>query len=133
LRTALMTALMFAAAGRIAAWAADLIGATAPTETARIIAAAFAAIIYAQLFLAWRDRRNPRRKTREVAQLALADSYFSTIAALIIGVAAFAASEAAGLWREGVEAALYAGALGLIGVVAGPALMTAIGALFGRD
>ncbi len=133
LRTALMTALMFAAAGRLAVWAIDLTGAPAPTEAARIIAAAFAAALYAQLFLAWRDRRNPRRKTREVAQLAIADSYFSTIAALIVGAAALAASEAAGLWREGVDAALYAGALGLVGVAAGPALMTAIGALFGRD
>ncbi|MCB2112963.1 MAG: hypothetical protein KDD85_05380 [Parvularculaceae bacterium] len=133
LRTALMTALMFAAAGRIAAWGADLFAAAPPSETARIIAAAFAAIVYAQLFLAWRERRNPRRKTREVVQLALADSYFSAIAALIVGAAAIAASEAAGLWGEGVEAALYAGALGAIGVAAGPALLTAVGALFGRD
>lgn len=133
LRTALMATLMYAAASRIAAWGFDLSGLAAPTAAARVAASALAVVLYAQLFLAWRDRRNPRRKTREVVRMALADSLFAYAAASVLAIAALAASEAAGLWREGVDAALYAGALAFIGLIAGPPLMTAIGALFGRD
>ncbi len=133
LRTALMAAVLVAAAGRIAVWTLDLAGAAPPTEIARVAAAAIAAALSAQLFLAWRDRRNPRRKTREVVQMALGDSLFAYIAASALAIGAVAASEVAGLWSEGIEAALYTGLLSAIGLVAGPPLMTAIGALFGRD
>jgi hypothetical protein len=133
LRTALMATLLFAAAGRVAAWGFDLTGVAPPTEIARVVASALAAALSMQLFLAWRDRRNPRRKTREVVQMALADSLFAYVAATALAVAALAASEAAGLWSEGVETALYAAVLATIGLAAAPPLMTAIGALFGRD
>lgn len=133
LRTALMIAVLVAAAGRLASWGLDLAGVAPPTETARAAASALAAALSAQLFLAWRDRRDPRRKTREVVQMALADSLFAYIAASTLGVAAMTASEVAGLWDEGLEAALYAGLLMTVGLIAGPPLMTAIGALFGRD
>lgn len=133
LRTALLIAVLAAAAGRILSWGLDLAGVAPPDETARIAAAAFAAIVSAQLFLAWRDRRNPRRKSREVVQMALADCLFAYIAAATLGLSAFAASEAAGLWRDGVEAALYGAILCVIGLFAAPPLMTAAGALFGRD
>lgn len=133
LRTALMASALVAISGRLAAWGVDLAGLAAPTETARVAASALAAALAMQLFLAWRDRRDPRRKTREVVRLALADDYFAYAAAAILSVAAMAASEAAGLWGEGIEAALYALALAFIGFLAAPPLMTAIGALFGRD
>lgn len=133
LRTALMATVMVAAAGRLASWGVDLAGLELPSETARIAASALAIALSAQLFIAWRDRRNPRRKTREAVQLALADSLFAYVAAAALSLAAMAASEAAGLWSEGVEAALYAGALMIIALFAAPPLMTAIGALFGRD
>lgn len=133
LRTALMAAILAAAAGRLAAFGFDLAGIAAPTETARVVASALAAALSMQLFLAWRDRRNPRRKTREVVQMALTDSLFAYVAAAALSVAAIAASEAAGLWSEGVETALYAALLAVIGLVAAPPLMTATGALFGRD
>ncbi len=133
LRTALMTAALVAAAGRLASWGLDFAGIAPPTEIARAAASALAAGLSAQLFLAWRDRRNPRRKTREVVQMALADSLFAYVAASTLAVAAMAASEAAGLWSEGLEAALYAGLLMTIGLIAAPPLMTATGALFGRD
>lgn len=133
LRTALMAAVLVAASGRLASWGIDLAGLEPPTELARVAASALAAALSAQLFIAWRDRRNPRRKTREVVQMALADSLFAYIAASALAISAVAASEVAGLWSEGVDAALYAGLLAAIGLVAGPPLMTAIGALFGRD
>lgn len=133
MRTALLAALLVAGAGRLASWGVDLAGLAPLTETARIVATALAAVLSMQLFLAWRDRRNPRRKTREVVAFALADSLFAYAAASILAVSAMAASEAAGIWSEGAEAALYAGLLALIGFFAAPPLMTAIGALFGRE
>lgn len=133
LRTALITATLLLVAGRLAHWGGDLAGLPALTETARVTASALAAFLYAELALAWRDRRNPRRKAREVVQMALADSYFAYAAASIVAVSALAATEAAGLWGEGVEASLHAGALALIGLVAAPPVMTAVGALFGRE
>lgn len=133
LRTALMIATLAAIAGRLASWGLDLAGVAPPTEIARVTATALAACLSAQLFLAWRDRRNPRRKTREVAQMALADSLFAYVASSTLAVASLAASDIAGVWSEGVEAALYTAALAIIGLFAGPPLMTAIGALFGRD
>jgi hypothetical protein len=133
LRTALMIAALLLVAGRLAHWGGDLAGFPELTETARVAASALAALLYAELALAWRDRRNPRRKTREVVQMALADSYFAYAASSIVAASALAATEAAGLWSEGVEASLHVGALALIGLVAAPPLMTAVGALFGRD
>ena len=133
LRTALMTALLVAVAGRLASWGYDLAAAAPPSETARVTASALAACLSAQLFLAWRDRRNPRRKTREVVRMALADSLFAYVAASLLAVAALGSSDVAGVWSEGAEAAAYAGVLAVIGLFAGPPLMTAIGALFGRD
>lgn len=133
LRTALMTAILVAVAGRLAASAFELAGIAPPSEAARVIASALAACLSAQLFLAWRDRRNPRRKTREVVRMALADSLFAYVAASLLAIAALAASEVAGVWSEGAEAALYSSVLTAIGLIAGPPLMTAIGALFGRD
>jgi len=133
LRTALMIATLAAIAGRLASWGLDLAGVAPPTEIARVTATALAACLSAQLFLAWRDRRNPRRKTREVVQMALADSLFAYVASSTLAVASLVASDVAGVWSQGVEAAFYAAALSIIGLFAGPPLMTAIGALFGRD
>lgn len=132
LRTSLVLTIFLLAAGRLASWIIDILGQAAPTEPARIVAMALAAMFTAQLFLAWRDRRNPRRKTREVMQLALSDSLFAVVVSTILGAAALAATEAAGLWSEGFEAALLAGGLSLIGVLAGPILINAAGALLGR-
>jgi hypothetical protein len=133
LRTALLTTIILLAGGRIVLWGGELVGLAPPTESARIVASLVAAALFAQLFLAWRDRRHLRRKSREVVSMALADGYFSYVGAAVLAVAALAAGEAAGLWREGGEAALFTGALALIGAVAAPALMTATGALFGRN
>lgn len=133
LRTALGAMLLLIAAGRIANWAIDIAGLPAPTDAARVAAGALAAALYLQLLFAWRDRRDPRRKTREAVAMALADSLFAYVAASALAASAMAASEAAGLWSEGVEAALLAAALSLIGLFAAPPLMTAIGAFFGRE
>jgi hypothetical protein len=133
LRTALMAALFIAAAGRIAVWGIEIAGFAPPSETARIIAAAVAALLTAQLFIAWRDNRNPRRKTREVVRIALADSFFAYVASSIIAASVLAASEVGGIWNDGIEAGFFSAYLAAIGAVAAPPLMTAVGALFGRN
>jgi len=132
MRTSIVLTLFLLAATRISGWAIEIAGLAPLTEFARVIAAALAAAVSAQLFLAWRDRRNPRRKAREVAQMALADALFAMIAASALAAAALASSEAAGLWSEGVEAAALAAALSLAAALVGPALITAAGAIFGR-
>jgi hypothetical protein len=131
-RTSIVLTLFLLAATRISGWTIEILGLPPLTEFARVVAASLAAVISAQLFLAWRDRRNPRRKAREVAQMALADALFAMIAASALAAAALASSEAAGLWSEGVEAALLLAALSLAAAVVGPALITAASAIFGR-
>ena len=132
LRTALMLGLMLVIAGRLCIWGAEIAG-VAPPESARVVAFALAAFLFSFLLLGWRDNRNPRRKAREVTQMALADRYFQYVALAVLACASVAASEAAGLWASGSEAALFAAALSAAGFLAGPPLMTAIGALFGRS
>jgi hypothetical protein len=119
-------------AGRLCIWGAEIAG-VAPAESARIVAFALAAFLYSFLLLGWRDNRNPRRKAREVTQMALADRYFQYVALAVLASASVAASDAAGLWASGSEAALFAAALSTAGFLIGPPLMTAIGALFGRS
>lgn len=133
LRTAAIATIFLIAAGRLAAWAFDLFGYSPPTETSRLVALALAACVSMQLFVAWRDRRAPRRKSREVAQLALADSLFAAAASAALAPAALIAAEASGLWSEGVETALLTGLLLLMALLVGPALITAASALSGRE
>jgi hypothetical protein len=133
IRTAFIAGILLLASGRIALWLFAVAGAPPPTEAARISATILAGALYLQLLLAWRDRRSHRRKAREVVQLALADSYFATIAASLLAIAAMAAAEAAGIWSEGFEAARLAAALVVIGLLAAPPMMTAVGALSGRN
>jgi hypothetical protein len=131
LRTALMLGVMLVIAGRLCVWGAELAG-VAPAESARIVAFALAAFLFSFLLLGWRDNRNPRRKAREVTQMALADRYFQYVALAVFASASVAASDAAGLWSSGSEAALFAAAFSAAGFLIGPPLMTATGALFGR-
>lgn len=132
-RTALLLVLMLIIASRLTVWGAERLIAEAPSESVRVIAAALAALLFSRLALAWRDSRNPRRKALEVTQRAIAEGYFSFVAASVLAVAALAAAEAAGLWDAGADAALVAGAMAAIGGLAAPALMTAMGAVFGRE
>lgn len=132
-RTALLLVLLLIIASRLTVWGAERLIAEASSESVRVIAAALAALLFSRLALAWRDSRNPRRKALEVTQRAIAEGYFSFVAASVLAVAALAAAEAAGLWDAGADAALVAGAMAAIGGLAAPALMTAMGAVFGRE
>lgn len=132
-RTALLLVLMLIIASRLTVWGAERLIVEAPLESVRVIALALAALLFSRLALAWRDSRNPRRKALDVTQRAIAEGFFSYVAASVLAVAALAASEAAGLWDGGADAALLAAAMAAIGGLAAPALMTAMGAVFGRE
>ena len=132
-RTALLLVLTLIIASRLTVWGAEILIAEAPPESVRVIAAALAAALFSRLAVAWRDSRNPRRKALEVTQRAISEGYFSFVAAGIVSFAALAASEAAGFWDGGADAALFAAAMCSVGGLAAPALMTAMGAVFGRE
>ncbi len=132
-RTALLLVLLLIVASRLTVWGAERFIAEAPSESVRVIGIALAAVLLSRLALAWRDNRNPRRKALEVTQRALTDGFFGFAAAGVLAVAALAAADAAGLWDAGAEAALFAAAILVIGGLIAPALMTAMGAVFGRD
>ncbi len=132
-RTALLLVLMLIIASRLTVWGVEQLFAEAPSESARVIALALDALLFSRLALAWRDNRNPRRKALDVTQRAITEGFFSYAAASVLAVAALAAPEAAGLWDGGADAALIAAAMAVIGGLAAPALMTAMGAVFGRD
>jgi hypothetical protein len=132
-RTSLLLVVMLIIASRLSVWGAERVLGAAPSENIRIVALALAAVLYSPLVLAWRDNRGVRRKAFDVMQRAVGDSYFSYVAASVLALAALASAEAGGLWTSGAEAALFAAAMTLIGAVIAPPLMTAMGAVFGRD
>lgn len=132
-RSSLMLVILLIVASRLTVWGGERLLGEAPAENIRIVALALAAVLYAPLVLAWRDNRGARRKAFDVMQRAVGDSYFSYVAASVLALAALASAEAGGLWASGAEAALVAGVMALIGALAAPLLMTAMGAVFGRD
>jgi hypothetical protein len=132
-RTSLLLVVLLIIASRLSVWGAERLMGAAPPENIRIVALALAAVLYSPLVLAWRDNRGVRRKAFDVMQRAVGDSYFSYVAASVLALAALASAEAGGLWTSGAEAALFAGAMALIGAAVAPPLMTAMGAVFGRD
>jgi hypothetical protein len=132
-RTALLLVLLLIISTRLSIWGADRIFGEAPGENVRVIAAALAAVLLSRLALAWRDNRNPRRKALDVTQRALAEGLSGYGAASILAIAALASAGAGGLWDAGSQAAVFLAAVVAIGALSAPALMTAVGALFGRE
>lgn len=107
--------------------------AVAPAPEARAVGLAIAAVLATHLAFAWRDARDPRRTARDTARLALRRQWFAHLAGATLGAASLAAMEAAGLWQDGVEAALYAAMLAAIMFLLAPPLMISLGAAFGRS
>jgi hypothetical protein len=132
-RSALLLVVLLIVASRLSIWGAERLFSGGPPENVRIVAIALAAVLAAPLILAWRDNRGGRRKAFEVTQRALSESLFSFVAASILALAALASAEAGGLWSAGAEAALFAGSMALITALTAAPLMTAMGAVFGRD
>lgn len=133
LRTGLLTGILVAIVGLLGAWGGDALHLTPLTKAGTAVAACLFCVLMLQLFIAWRNNRSPRRKTREVMLMALEDSFFSYCAASALAVGVIAGSEVAGIWSEGVEVALYSSAMLVTGAVASVPIMTAVGALFGRN
>ncbi|MEZ5921341.1 MAG: hypothetical protein R3C60_08310 [Parvularculaceae bacterium] len=132
-RTALMIVATLAISTRFSIFLFEISAAPAPAVEARLAAELIAAILFSWLYLSWRDSRNPRLKTREVTRRAIGQAYFAYIAAAALSSAAIAASAAGGVWPNGEAAALFVLILAIAGGAIAPPLMTATGALFGRD
>jgi len=132
-RSALLLVILLLITSRLSIWGAERLFHEAPPENVRVVALALAAALYAPVVIAWRDNRGARRKAVEVTQRAVADRLSDFAAASILALAALASAEAGGLWSSGTEAALFVGAMAFIALFAAPTLMTAMGAVFGRD
>lgn len=110
----------------ISAWAWEATGAAALSPADRAVILAFAAALYAQLAVAWRNASSPRLNARETTEAAMSDGISSYTASAAIGVAAFVAASIAGAWPGGANAALLLAFLALFGLIAAPAVMTAL-------
>jgi hypothetical protein len=110
----------------ITSWAWNAVGAYPLAEASVGAALALAAALYAQLAVAWRDARSPRLNARETAEAAMSDGTPPFLVSAIIGAAAFWAAKIAGVWPEGGPAALLLALLALLGIIAAPAVMTAL-------
>ncbi|MEL7487709.1 MAG: hypothetical protein AAGJ87_10910 [Pseudomonadota bacterium] len=133
LRTGLfvMAALFFAMV--LADWGYVLFGVAAPALTAQLTALACLAALFAQVAASWRDARSPRRKAREATEAAMIDGAYRYVASAAFAIAAFAAAAMSGLWSDAGAAGAYYALLASMGAVFAAPLMTAIGAMFGRD
>lgn len=132
-RTGLLLILILIVASRLTVWGAERFVTETPPESVRLVAIALAAVLFSPLALAWRDNRSARRKSLDVTSRALADGYFTFVAATVLALSGLAAADAGGLWDAGAEAALFAAAMSAIAAISAPVMMTAMGALFGRD
>jgi hypothetical protein len=132
LRSAMLMGLILVASNFLTAKGFELAFST-PSVEIRLVALVFFSIISFQLCISWRDSRDPRLKARNVTHRALGESFFIGLASVAIGASALLASQAGGVWASAASAAVYAGGLSLVGLAIAPVMMTAVGALFGRD
>ncbi|MEZ5897615.1 MAG: hypothetical protein R3C51_14605 [Parvularculaceae bacterium] len=132
LRSALLLGLL-AVSGMVITSRAFDFAYSRPSEDARLAAIVACAGLLFALCAHWRDARDPRRKARDVTRRALSAGLSSYLAGAVLGVIAFAAAQASGIWTGGYAAAAYTGVMATICLAAAPAMMTAVGALFGRD
>ncbi|MCA8889478.1 MAG: hypothetical protein KDA46_11650 [Parvularculaceae bacterium] len=132
LRSALLLGLL-ASSGMMITMRAFELAYARPSEDARLAAMVACAGLLFSLCAYWRDARDPRRKARDVTRRALSAGLSPYLAGAAMGVVAFAAAQASGIWTGGYAAAAYTGVMATICLAAAPAMMTAVGALFGRD
>ncbi|MBB5518795.1 hypothetical protein [Amphiplicatus metriothermophilus] len=133
IRCGLFVLATLAAAIVLGRWGADLIGFARPDPLGEAAAAAFAAGLFGQLALAWRDARSPRRNARETMETAMTEAAGRFALALLFGAGAFYAAGATGALGQATSVALYALLLALIGFVLTPPLFVALSGLGGRE
>lgn len=107
-------------------WIWREVGAPEPTMADEAAALAFTAVLYGQLALCWREARSPRLNPRETTEAAMTEAFRLYVVSALVGMTAFFALSAAHVWPLGAIAAAEAGVLLTIGLVLGPALMTAL-------
>lgn len=110
----------------VSKWFWREVGAPEVTASAEAAALALTAALYGQLALSWREARSPRLNARETAEAAMMRAFPIYAVSAVVGMTAFFALGAAGVWPRGATAAAEAGVLLTIGLVLGPALMTAL-------
>lgn len=133
LRCGLFVLATLAAAVVIGRWSAEIIGVVRPDPLGEAAATAFAAALFGQLALAWRDARSPRRNARETMEAAMTDGVGRFALGLLVGAGAFCATAAVGAPAQAAVTALYALLLALIGFVLTPPLFVALSGLAGRE
>ncbi|HXI87179.1 MAG TPA: hypothetical protein VNH64_06950, partial [Parvularculaceae bacterium] len=125
-RAGLLLFLALVSGAFLSAWARQASGAAKLPQIDFVAATALAAALYAQLALAWRNARSPRLNARETTEAAMSDGAPAFVFSAFLGVAAFFAADAAGVWPSGARAALTFAALALYGLLIAPAIMTAL-------
>ncbi|MEQ1930234.1 MAG: hypothetical protein ABL957_06825, partial [Parvularculaceae bacterium] len=105
-------------------WRAGATPDISPTDEAAALA--FAAALFGQLALAWREARSPRLNARETAEAAMSGAFRLYAVSALVGVTVFFAMSVGGVWQRGGLAAAEAGMLATVGLVLGPALMTVL-------
>jgi len=132
-RTALFIAFLQIVGLLLVTWFAQLIGMQIPSLLERLIALALATALFAHFAVSWRDARSPRRKPHEATEAAIIDGAFRFGGGVVVGTAVFLAAYVSGFWPGAAEAATYFVGLAVVGLFISPPLMTALGALLGRD
>jgi hypothetical protein len=110
----------------ISAWAWQATGAAALSPAEHAVIIALVAALYAQFAVAWRNASSPRLNARETTEAAMSEGISSYAVSAAVGLAAFIAASTAGVWPGGSTAALLLALLALFGLVAAPAVMTAL-------
>ncbi len=133
IRTGLFVFLALFASVIMIDWSYAIVGVVSPGLLVELTVIAFAAALFGQIGIAWRDARNPRRNAREATEAAMVDGGYRYLGSAAFALAAFAVAQTSGLWSDGGAAALYLAAYCVFGFFIAAPLMTSIGAVFGRD
>ncbi|MEO1016009.1 MAG: hypothetical protein AAFX08_12570 [Pseudomonadota bacterium] len=103
-----------------------------PTQFETMAAMILAAGLLAPSALAWRERRNPWRKSREVWMTAAQSALGPTIAAATFTLAGLWAAAAFDIWPEAVRVLVWTVAYGAVALALSPAWLIGFGAAIGR-
>lgn len=132
LRSGLFVVAQLTAATLSTAWIFERVGRPLD-QLGSAVASAILAVSFAMLALAWRDARSPRLNARETMEATLTDGAGRFAVSLAAAAGALYAAAFTGVWPGGVDAAARVLVGGFVGILTGPALMTALSAIGGRD
>ncbi|MBI1364365.1 MAG: hypothetical protein GC153_00210 [Alphaproteobacteria bacterium] len=126
LRTGAFLLFALVSGALLVTWGRQLMGSPLLAPIDFVAAMGFAAALYAQIGVAWRDARSPRLNARETTEAAISDGAPSFVLSAIVGAASFLAADAAGVWPDGGKTAVLVAVLALYGLVIAPPALTAL-------